>query len=299
MFKRLICGAFACVAGLSSLPTLADDYKVINADAKFPEGPIFVGSDLFYVETGADSVTKWDGKTNKRIFQQKGCGANSVINYKDNLLVACYFSNSVVEIDKEGKVLKTYTKGDNGSTLIGPNDFAPDAKGGVYFTTSGPWEPNPIVGKVFHIDLDGKVRQLAADISYANGILVSKDGTRLLVGEPEAAGRIISFAIEPDGTLTDRRVFLRLPKDDPQGGADAYPDGFKWGPDGNLYVGEYSSGRVGVFTPEGKFIKAYDVPTKGVPNLTFSPDGKKMYLMVVDNKDKEPWDGKVLEVDVK
>lgn len=292
-FRRVI-----MVAMVSAISCHANavEYKVVNANAEFPEGPIVIDGNLYYVETGGDRVSVWDGTANKTVFYQKGCGANSVIGFENDLLVACYFENAVVRITRDGKIVQKITKGNNGADIVGPNDFSADGKGGVYVTASGPWEPDPIVGKVFHIDKDLNVKELASDISYANGILLSQDGSRLLVGEPEAAGRIISFAVNPDGTLSDRRVFIRLVKDDPGAGPDAYPDGFKWGPDGNLYIGEYSGGRVAVFSPTGKFIRAYDVPAKAVPNLTFSSDGKIMYLMTVDDKEKAPWRGKVLEV---
>jgi sugar lactone lactonase YvrE len=127
-----------------------------------------------------------------------------------------------------------------------------------------------------------KVTELADDLHYANGVVLAADGKRLLVGESEAQ-RIISFAVNDDGTLSDRRLFLRLNKVDPEAGVDAFPDGIKIGPDGNLWIGQYSRSRITVVSPDGKtFIKGYDLPGQACPNLAFTPDGKSLIAMVVE-----------------
>jgi len=121
---------------------------------------------------------------------------------------------------------------------------------------------------------DGSIRSVADDLHYANGLVVSADGRRLLVAETYA-GRVVSFAIGEDGSLSDRRHFLRLFSVDPTSGPDASPDGLKLGPDGNFYIGQYPNGRIIVADAEGKFVRAIDVPSAAAPNLAFSPDGMR------------------------
>ena len=110
------------------------------------------------------------------------------------------------------------------------------------------------------------------------------------------AGRVISFAVADDGTLSDRRLFVRLGVVDEASGIGAYPDGIKLGPDGNFYIGQYSKGRIVVVDKDGKFVKAIDVPSATAPNLAFSPDGTKLYVMSVDDTANAPYWGKVYEV---
>jgi gluconolactonase len=196
------------------------ELKVINKGVAFPEGPVYKGNTLYYAGYGGTGVIAWDGEQNRVIFNEKNCGPNSVANLGDDLLVACYDGNSLVHIKTDGTVVGRADKATNGSAIVGPNDLASDGQGGVYATASGPWETDPIVGKVFHVSPDLKVTELANDVHYANGIVVAPDGKRLLVGESEAQ-RIISFAINDDGTLSDRRLFLRLNKIDPEGGIES------------------------------------------------------------------------------
>ena len=105
---------------------------------------------------------------------------------------------------------------------------------------------------------------------------------------------MITFAVGADGGLSDRRLFVRLSAlGEP---ADAYPDGIKLGPDGNLYIGQYSAGRILVVTPAGELVRKLEVPSPAAPNLTFSPDGTTVYVMAVDDKQGAPYQGKVYAV---
>jgi gluconolactonase len=273
----------------------ADDITIINPRALFPEGPVMVGDTLYYVEYAGHTVMRWDGQQNTIVWKQEGCGPSAVVPMGENFAVTCYDSGKLAVISKDGKDVAAYDKDDKGVALVGPNDGTPDGKGGVYFTTSGPWEAGPIVGRVLHLSADGKVSEVANDLHYANGIVFGPD-KRLYVNESEA-GRVISFAVDDAGQLSDRRLFIRLyALGEP---ADAYPDGIKLGPQGNFYVGEYSAGNILVVAPDGKLVTKHTVPSAAAPNLTFSADGKTMYVMAVDNKNGAPYEGKVYAVTLK
>jgi sugar lactone lactonase YvrE len=158
-------------------------------------------------------------------------------------------------------------------------------KGGVYFTASGPWESEPIVGKIFYMDPKGEIRQVADDLHYANGIALSNDGKTLFLAESEAS-RVIQFNVQQDGSLTDRRLFVRIGQVDPDSGS------YK----GNLYIGQYSKGRIIVISPERKLVRTIDVPSPAAPNLNFGPDEAVIYIMAVDAQNNAPYWGKVYEV---
>ncbi len=105
---------------------------------------------------------------------------------------------------------------------------------------------------------------------------------------------MITFAVQADGSLADRRLFVRLSElGEP---ADALPDGIKLGPDGNLYIGQYSAGRIIVVTTDGKLVRKLEVPSPAAPNLTFSPDGKTVYVTAVDDQQNAPYKGKVYAI---
>lgn len=288
--------AVAVFATIAVGAATAGEIAVINEKAAFPEGPTFIDGKLYYVEYGAHTIDVWDGSATTVLWKSEGCGPSAVMPLDSgDLIVTCYDKGTIARVGRDGKTVATYDKDSNGGALQGPNDLTADGKGGAYFTASGPWESTPIVGKVFHLSEDGTITEMANDLHYANGIALGDDGKRLYVNESEA-GRVISFAVGDDGTLSDRRLFVRVGVADEPSGIAAYPDGIKIGPDGNFYIGQYSKGRIVVVDKEGKFVRAIDVPSATAPNLTFSADGKTMYVMAVDDTANAPYWGKVYAV---
>lgn len=68
---------------------------------------------------------------------------------------------------------------------------------------------------------DGTVEAAADDLWFANGSVITPDGSTLIVGET-FAGRYSAFTIADDGTLHDRRVWAEVPGTAPDGcAADA------------------------------------------------------------------------------
>lgn len=287
-------GAAASAVLLLAGGALAEP-AVIDPKAAFPEGPWVEGGKLYYAQYGGNTVSVWDGSAVSTLWQQEGCGPSAVAPLgTDRLAVTCYDNGTLAVFGRDGSGTTAIAADSAGAALVGPNDLAPDGKGGLWVTASGPWESGPIVGKVYHLAPDGTLRMLADDLHYANGVALAPDGSRLFVNESEA-GQVISFAVTGEGVLEDRRLFVRVSEVDP-GSPGSYPDGLKWGPDGNLWIGQYSQGRIVVVSPAAEFVKAIDVPAPAAPNLAFSEDGTRVFVMAVDDQSNAPYWGRVLEM---
>jgi gluconolactonase len=265
------------LVSLASGSALSAQLAPIDGAAHYPEGPLWRDGKLFYVEYSTNNIKSWDGKTPRVYWHKDGCGASGLIPWKDHLLVACYDGNYLAELDASGKQVREVRTDSNGRTFTGPNDFAADGRGGIYFSASGAYDVKaPITGSVLHLGADGKtVTEVASTIHYSNGLTVTKDGQHLLVAEM-LAGRILSFPIAADGTLGARTVWARLQDlAPPTPGADAYngPDGLKLGPDGNYYIAQNGSGRLLVVSEDRKLVRTITVPTPYVTNVAFGPSG--------------------------
>ncbi len=293
MHRMLLAAATAVLLGGAAQ---AAEPQVINGEARFPEGPLVVGDLLYYVEYGGHTIVTWDGQENRVFWEQEGCGPSAVAQLAGgDFLVTCYDSGTIARVSAAGETLANYDADTAGGALQGPNDIVLDGKGGAYFTASGPWESAPIVGKVFHIDGDGSIAALADDLHYANGIELSADGTILYVNESEAA-RVITFAVGDDGTLSDRRLFVRMADLGLTHDWGPYPDGIKRDAAGNLWVGHYSAGQIAIVSPAGELIGTLEVPSPAAPNLAFSADEAVVYVMAVDDQENAPYLGKVYVV---
>lgn len=287
------------VTGVSSYAT--EGVKVINDDAHFPEGPIWYHGKLYYVEYDRNSVTTWDGRKNTIFWSKKGCGPSAVIpTARGEFLATCYDSGSIGRISADGKDLPAYTQDRDGNPFVGPNDFAPDRHGGIYFTASG--TPGPVIdGKIFYIAANGTITQKAADVHSANGIVVSNDGKLLYAIETEEH-RLIQFNIGPDGSLSDRRVFLDL-DDLTNHVVHIYPDGVKIDSKGEIYIGQNPrdvkaplAGTIFVVNSGGELLRKLKLPSPGVPNFAFSPDEMTLYVMALDQLDRPPYKGKAYSI---
>ena len=64
----------------------------------------------------------------------------------------------------------------------------------------------PPPGIIALVTADGAARQVADDIHFPNGMIITPDGSALVVAE-SVAGRLTAFDIEPDGSLTNRRTW--------------------------------------------------------------------------------------------
>ena len=274
------------------------DTVLVDAAAAYPEGPLWRDGKLLYVEYAGPGIKMWDGKQAKAYWSREHCGASGLITYRRNhILVACYDSNEIVELDETGKQIRAVDKDSAGKPFIGPNDFTADAAGGIYFSASGVYDLKaPISGTILYLSPAGTLIEVANLIHYSNGLALSKDGKSLLVSEM-LAGRILSFPVNPDGSLGPRRVWARLQDlAAPTPHEDAYngPDGFKLGPDGNYYIAQNGSGRVLVVNDAKKLVRIITVPTPYVTNMNFGADGAAtVYITGVFDPWKAPFPGAV------
>jgi sugar lactone lactonase YvrE len=97
---------------------------------------------------------------------------------------------------------------------MGPNEVVVDGRGNVYVNcigfAFGREEFRP--GAIGLVTPDGAVRTVAGDIHFPNGMVVTPDGSTLIVAE-SWAGRLTAFDVDPDGGLSHRRVWAPIEGD--------------------------------------------------------------------------------------
>ena len=248
---------------------------VVDRDAHYPEGPLWRDGQLLYVEYSTGNIKTWSGTRSSVYWHKDGCGPSGLISRGNGLLVACYDGNYLVELNAAGQEVRMLRTDSSGRTFAGPNDFAADDQGGIYFSASGVYDTKaPITGAVLYLRADGKtITRVAEILHYPNGLTLTNDRHHLLVAEM-LAGRVLSFPIEGPGTLGPRTVWVRLHDlAPPTPHEDAYngPDGLKLGLDGNYYIAQNGSGRLLVVDEGRKLVRTINVPTPYVTNVAFDP----------------------------
>jgi gluconolactonase len=297
--RKSIVFVLLCAAGMSC--SAQNGIKVLNDDAHYPEGPVWYHGKLYYVEYDRNAVMTWDGKKNTVFAAEKGCGQSAVVPTPGGeFLTTCYDNGTIGRMSADGKILPAYTHDKDGNKFNGPNDFAPDDRGGIYFTASGT-PPEARDGKVFYIAPDGTISLKAGDLHNANGVAVSKDGKTLYVVETSEY-QLDKFKIGADASLSDRQIFVNL-DELTKHVVHIYPDGVKIDSHGEIYIGQSArethvplAGVIFVVNAEGKMLRQLTLPSLQVPNFAFSPDEKTLYVTAVDQIDQSPFHGKVYSI---
>src|SRR4051794_10025629 len=88
-----------------------------------------------------------------------------------------------------------------------------DGQGRAYIANIGFDFGNPRAvpkpGPILLVTPEGRVRVAADELAYPNAMVITPDGRTLIVPETYAA-RLTAFTIEPDGSLSHRRVWAQF-----------------------------------------------------------------------------------------
>jgi sugar lactone lactonase YvrE len=161
----------------------------------------------------------------------------------------------------------------------GWNEIVVDGRGNVYVNgsdyTFAPGEPF-VPGVIALVTPDGQVRQVADDIHFPNGMVVTPDNRTLVVTE-SFRSRLTAFDIAQDGTLSNRRVWAELG----QGGDGMCLDaeGAIWTP--SLRDGKPACERV---ADGGQVLQRIELDNFCFACMLGGPDGRTLFMLVAEWK---------------
>jgi sugar lactone lactonase YvrE len=159
----------------------------------------------------------------------------------------------------------------------GWNEIVVDGRGNTYVNGSdyrfGPGEPF-VPGVVALVTSDGSVRQVADDIHFPNGMVVTPDNKTLIVTESFAA-RLTAFDIAMDGSLSNRRVWAELG----QGG-----DGMCLDAEGAIWTPVINDGKPGCARVRegGEVLQRIELERFCFACMLGGDDGKTLFMLVAE-----------------
>jgi sugar lactone lactonase YvrE len=129
---------------------------------------------------------------------------------------------------------------------------------------------SPASAALLRVDPDGTAREVADDLSFANGMVVTADHSTLLVAE-SVGKRITAFDLADDGSLRNRRVWAELPDN---------PDGIGIDADDGVWLAAPVSDRFVRVLEGGKVTATVDTPSRhAIACEVGGADGHTLFML--------------------
>jgi len=248
----------------------------------FTEGPVWDAANecLFFSDMPGDKMRKWTEDKGIEVCREP-CGKSNGLTFdKQGRLVACEHSNRRVSRTEKDGTIASIADRYEGKLLNSPNDVVVKSDGSIYFSDPpyGLTAEFGVLGEqelpfqgVYRISPDGETLTLVVDdFEKPNGLAFSPDESLLYIDDTDRS-HIRVFDVNPDGTVSNSRVFVEV-KGEGEGGVD----GMKVDSEGNIYV--TGPGGIWVFDPWGNKLGRIDVP-EVVANMAWGDeDWKTLYI---------------------
>jgi len=283
----------------SSVVAPGATFKTVKTGFNGTEGPaVDADGNVYFTERAGSTIQKWtwaDGKVTE--YRKIEGGAIGQAFDTEGRLLICEFSGKLTRDDMKGGNLTIIADHVGEKRLHIPNDIWVAPNGGIYFTdfsfggmkmdgggqgrsqggasvgdTPGGGMPganekiNPGDLGIDYVSPDGKTVTRVADINSPNGIIGSPDGKTIYAGDGR---KIVSFKINPDGTLTDKKAFCE------QG-----TDGMAIDERNNIYL--TGDDALNVYNSKGEKVEDIPTPEKNCKIMKFGGKDRKT-LFVAGN----------------
>lgn len=262
----------------------------------FTEGPVWLRDRgvLLFSDPNENRIWQYDprGEGALSVFREKSGydgadiaeyrqpGSNGItVDREGRITIDEHGRRRVVRIGKDGRdeVLADRFEGER---LNSPNDLVWRSDGTLFFTDPPFGLPKVFADPGKELDFsgvyawkDGALRLLVRSLTGPNGIALSPDEKWLYVGNWDEQKKVVMrWAVAPDGSLSDERVFFDMTA---APGDDAI-DGVKMDRRGNVYVS--GPGGLWILSPEGRHLGTLRTP-QHVHNMAWGDDdGRSLYL---------------------
>ena len=157
------------------------------------------------------------------------------------------------------------------------NDMVVDRLGRAYvgnfgFDLDGGAEP--CLTNLIMVDTDGSTTEVANELGFPNGCVITPDGNTLIVGE-SWKGRLTAFDVAANGTLSNRRVWAKLD--------GAVPDGICLDAEGAIWSACPLSGRVLRVREGGEVLQVVDTGRPAFACMLGGDQGTTLFVCTADS----------------
>lgn len=152
------------------------------------------------------------------------------------------------------------------------NEIVVDGRGNAYVNNigfdfpAGEFAP----GIIALVTADGVIRQVADDVSFPNGMVVTPDNATLILAESYGR-RLTAFDVEADGSLSNRRLWADLD--------DGVPDGICLDAEPAIWYGDVPNQRCVRVREGGAVLQTIDLDRGCFACMLGGPEMKTLFLL--------------------
>lgn len=252
----------------------AEMQKLVG-DCKFTEGPAYSPQEfLLFSDIPNSRIVRWNPDGVVQDFLKPSGEANGLMFDANGDLYICQGgARRVVKIGKQDGKTEVLADKYDGKPLNSPNDLALDGHGGLYFTDpryGADLKLDQTCMGVYYISPQGQITRVIDSLERPNGILVSQDGRKLYVAEPNK-GQLYLYDITAPGQVSSGKLIFEGDKELDGGG----PDGMALDEFGNVYT-TYAG--IVVLKADGTLIGRIPVPERPANCKFGGPDRKTLFV---------------------
>lgn len=262
-------------AQIDKIPIVAKGAKLhmVSNQFTFTEGPAAdKAGNVYFTDQPNNKI--WIYNTNGKItlFMNHTGRANGTFFDNNGNLITCSDRHDQLWSISPKKKVKILVSNYKGKRLNGPNDLWIAPNGGIYFTDPyyqrSYWKrtkPDIKQQRVYYLTPNRKkVFIVADDLKKPNGIIGTPNGRKLYIADI-GAGKTYSYTINPDGYLSNKKLFV-----------DMGSDGMTIDNRGDIFL---CGNGVTIFNKHGKEIGHIPIHQKWTANITFGgPHRKTLFI---------------------
>jgi sugar lactone lactonase YvrE len=185
--------------------------RVLLDGLAMPESPRWHDGRLWFSHWGAEEIVAVDLDGNSEVVGRAPEGMGWAVNWLPDgrMLIT---GDELLRVEPDGSRVRHADL--SHISPYGWSEITVDGRGNLYVNTinfdfadfDDVLTSGEAPGKIALVTSDGETREVASEIAFPNGMVVTPDNKTLIVAESFAA-RLTAFDIAEDGTLSNRRVW--------------------------------------------------------------------------------------------
>ena len=250
---------------------MSNELKTLIDGLVVGESPRWHDGRLWFCNWGAQEIRTIDVDGTGEVVAKGTKPAGFCIDFLPDGRLLVTGEDRILRREPDGSLV---THADLGALGKGWNELTVDGRGNIYVNDVGfsfgreDFRP----GTIALVTPDGGARQVADNVMFPNGMVVTPDNSTLVVAE-SWAHRLTAFDIAPDGSLVNRRVW-----------AEVDGDGISLDAEGAIWCSGVSGGQPEVLRVRegGEVLERISHDAACFACMLGGADGKTLFLMTAE-----------------